>query len=189
MNRITSMAVAAALAVGSIGAAFAQTGADDPQHADGRNSRQNGNTYVRGMQQADRAAAQTERQNNSGGQTPPTYDRRGGYHQQEYGRGEYGRGEYGRGDYGHGDYGRGDYGHSGYGRGEERDWRTYGYEHRWHRGDRLPPEYRSHSYVVDDWRGHHLSAPPRGYHWVQQGNDYLLVAIATGIIASVLLNQ
>ncbi|MES1163856.1 MAG: RcnB family protein, partial [Rhizobacter sp.] len=29
----------------------------------------------------------------------------------------------------------------------------------------------------------------RGYHWVQTGGDYVLVAIATGIIASILLNQ
>jgi Ni/Co efflux regulator RcnB len=61
--------------------------------------------------------------------------------------------------------------------------------HSWHRGDRLPVEYRSRQYVVDDWRGHHLSAPPRGYHWVQAGGDYVLVAVATGIIASILLNQ
>ena len=38
-------------------------------------------------------------------------------------------------------------------------------------------------------RGHHLRQPPRGYHWVQSGNDFLLVAITTGVIASILLNQ
>jgi Ni/Co efflux regulator RcnB len=43
--------------------------------------------------------------------------------------------------------------------------------------------------VVDDWRAHHLSAPPRGYHWVQTGADYVLVAIATGIILQLLLNN
>ena len=64
-----------------------------------------------------------------------------------------------------------------------------GPEHQWHRGDRLPPQYRSRQYVVDDWRGHHLNAPPRGYYWVQSGADYVLIAIATGIIAELLLNQ
>jgi Ni/Co efflux regulator RcnB len=59
----------------------------------------------------------------------------------------------------------------------------------WYRGDRLPYQYRTRHYVVDDWRGHHLYAPPRGYQWVQSGGDYLLVAIATGLIASILLNQ
>jgi Ni/Co efflux regulator RcnB len=71
------------------------------------------------------------------------------------------------------------------------DWRGRGAgpNHDWYRGSRLPAEYNSRNYVVDDWRGHHLSAPPRGYHWVQSGGDYLLVAITTGIIASILLNQ
>ena len=42
-------------------------------------------------------------------------------------------------------------------------------------------------YVVEDWRGHRLSAPPRGYHWVQVGADYVLVAVATGIILQMML--
>jgi Ni/Co efflux regulator RcnB len=62
------------------------------------------------------------------------------------------------------------------------------YRH-WNKGDRLPREYWDRQYVVDDWRGHHLRQPPRGYHWVQSGSDYLLVAIATGIIADLLLNR
>lgn len=67
--------------------------------------------------------------------------------------------------------------------------RGAGPEHRFYRGGRLPPEYHDRQYVVDDWRGHHLRQPPRGYHWVQVGGDYVLVAIATGIILSVLLNS
>jgi Ni/Co efflux regulator RcnB len=59
----------------------------------------------------------------------------------------------------------------------------------WRRGDRLPAEYRHRQYVVDDWRGHHLSAPPRGYHWVQRGGDYILVAIVSGVILQLLLNH
>ena len=69
------------------------------------------------------------------------------------------------------------------------DGRGAGPDHAFYRGGRLPPEYRGRQYVVDDWRGHRLNAPPRGYHWVQAGGDYVLVAIATGIIASILLNQ
>lgn len=74
-------------------------------------------------------------------------------------------------------------------RDDYRDGRRDGYGHAWSRGDRLPAEYRTRQYVVDDWRSHRLNAPPRGYHWVQSGGDYLLVAIATGVIASILLNQ
>ena len=36
-----------------------------------------------------------------------------------------------------------------------------------------------------DYRHHHLKAPPHGYRWVQQGNDYLMIGIASGIIASI----
>jgi Ni/Co efflux regulator RcnB len=59
----------------------------------------------------------------------------------------------------------------------------------WRRGGHIPPQYRDRQYVVNDWRGHHLHAPPRGYQWVQVGGDYVLVAVATGIIAQLLLNQ
>jgi Ni/Co efflux regulator RcnB len=75
------------------------------------------------------------------------------------------------------------YGYDGYrGRGA-------GPDHSFYRGSRLPPQWRSRHYVVDDWRAHHLRPPPRGYYWVQTGADYVLVAIATGIIASIILNQ
>lgn len=59
----------------------------------------------------------------------------------------------------------------------------------WRRGGHVPREYMDRQYRVDDWRGHHLSAPPRGYQWVQVGNDYVLVALATGIIAQLLLSH
>ncbi len=72
---------------------------------------------------------------------------------------------------------------------EGHDQRGAGPGYQLHRGERLPVEYRHRHYVVDDWRGHHLSAPPRGYHWVQAGGDYVLVAIATGIIVQLLLNN
>jgi Ni/Co efflux regulator RcnB len=63
--------------------------------------------------------------------------------------------------------------------------------HRYQRGDYLPYQYRQRQYYVNDWRGNHrLYAPPQGYQWVQaDGGDYLLVAIATGLIANLLLNQ
>jgi Ni/Co efflux regulator RcnB len=59
----------------------------------------------------------------------------------------------------------------------------------WRRGGHLPREYRNRQYVVNDWRGHHLSAPPRGQQWVQVGGDYVLASIATGVIVQLLLNN
>ena len=72
---------------------------------------------------------------------------------------------------------------------ERRDERGAGPNHEFYRGGRLPAQYRHRQYVVDDWRGHNLSAPPRGYHWVQTGGDYVLIAIATGIIAQLLIGR
>lgn len=72
---------------------------------------------------------------------------------------------------------------------ERREERGAAPNHQFHRGERLPVEHRHRQYVVDDWRGHYLSAPPRGYHWVQTGGDYVLVAIATGIILQLLLSH
>jgi Ni/Co efflux regulator RcnB len=69
------------------------------------------------------------------------------------------------------------------------DKRGGGPRHDLRRGQRLNQEYRGNRYVVSDWRARHLSAPPRGHQWVQAGNDYVLAAIATGIIAQVLLSN
>jgi len=74
-------------------------------------------------------------------------------------------------------------------RDEGRRWDGAGPNHDIRRGGRLPARYRNHQYVVNDWRSHHLRPPPRGYHWVQTGGDYVLAAIATGIIAELIINQ
>ncbi|MGI4983803.1 MAG: RcnB family protein [Janthinobacterium lividum] len=58
-----------------------------------------------------------------------------------------------------------------------------------HRGGRLPGDYRDRQYVVDDWRGYDLQPPPRGYHWVGVGGDYLLVAIASGVISQIITGR
>ena len=72
---------------------------------------------------------------------------------------------------------------------DHHDERGAGPHHEFYRGGHLSPEYRHRQYVVDNWRAHHLSAPPRGYHWVQTGPDYVLVAITTGLIANIILGN
>ncbi|KAA8735700.1 RcnB family protein [Acinetobacter qingfengensis] len=59
----------------------------------------------------------------------------------------------------------------------------------WHRGDRLPPHFREKRYRVDNWRAHHLPRPPHGHRWVNVNGDYILVAVASGIITSILLHH
>jgi Ni/Co efflux regulator RcnB len=74
----------------------------------------------------------------------------------------------------------------------------YGQQGRWserapqyQRGDYLPYQFRQRAYYVNDWRAHRLYAPPRGYQWVQADNsgDYLMIAVATGLIANLLIDQ
>ncbi|ALK95978.1 hypothetical protein AB595_09320 [Massilia sp. WF1] len=84
--------------------------------------------------------------------------------------------------------GGGRYGNEGWG-GDERRWSGAGPEHSFRRGDRLPERYRNHQYVVNNYREHHLRPPPRGYHWVQTGGDYVLAAIASGVIADLIINH
>ena len=62
-------------------------------------------------------------------------------------------------------------------------------DHRFHKGQRLPAEWRHRQHVVSDWRAHHLTLPPRGQQWAQVGADVVLVAIATGVTTSLILNH
>ena len=56
--------------------------------------------------------------------------------------------------------------------------------HRWSRGE----HYDGQRYVVhhDDWDRYHLHAPPPGYEWVRSGDQFVMIAIASGIIASII---
>jgi Ni/Co efflux regulator RcnB len=40
---------------------------------------------------------------------------------------------------------------------------------------------------VIDYRTNHLRAPPRGYEWREVNGQYVLAAVATGVIASIIL--
>jgi len=64
--------------------------------------------------------------------------------------------------------------------------RDGGHRHRhWERGHR----YDGPNYVVRDYRHYRLRPPPRGYRWVRDDNhDYLLVAVATGIILDIAMH-
>lgn len=88
---------------------------------------------------------------------------------------------------------------------DRRDWRR---DHRYHAppprvvyrpapppryGWQVGRPYRNYYsgpvYVVNDYGHRHLRRPPRGHHWIRDDRgDMLLVAIATGIIADVVLS-
>jgi len=59
---------------------------------------------------------------------------------------------------------------------------------RWARGQRFDRRQARNYRVVTNYRNYRLQAPPRGYRWVRSGNDAVLVAISSGIIASVIAN-
>jgi Ni/Co efflux regulator RcnB len=66
-------------------------------------------------------------------------------------------------------------------RDDRRDYRRY------QRGQRLDARYRDNRYYVSDYRRHGLRAPPRGYRWQRVDDSYVLAAVATGLIASVII--
>ncbi len=82
-------------------------------------------------------------------------------------------------DYRHDD--RGHYDRSSYrhynGWHDRSDWRRGGYVSRsdWDRGYRV------------DYRRYHLRQPPYGYEWRRVNDDYVLAAVASGLIASIIV--
>lgn len=56
-------------------------------------------------------------------------------------------------------------------------------KHRWERGNRFE---RWRNYREVDYRRYHLRRPPAGHRWVRVDNDYLLIAIGSGLIASII---
>lgn len=62
--------------------------------------------------------------------------------------------------------------------------------HHFRRGEYLPSHEWRQAHFVRDWRARRLYAPAPGYGWVQADTgDYLLVALATGLIANILVAQ
>lgn len=59
---------------------------------------------------------------------------------------------------------------------------------KWQRGQRFDRRYASNYRVISNPYYYHLRAAPRGYRWVQSGNDAVLIAITSGIIGAVLAN-
>jgi Ni/Co efflux regulator RcnB len=77
---------------------------------------------------------------------------------------------------------------------DRREYRQERREHRqaqkayrqWQRGQVLPSQYRSQSYIVTDYDRYGLAPPPRGYQYYRSGNNVLLTAIASGLIGAVI---
>jgi Ni/Co efflux regulator RcnB len=57
--------------------------------------------------------------------------------------------------------------------------------HGWKKGGRIAAADWGRGQTVD-YHAHHLRQPPRGYEWRQVDGNYVLAAVATGLIASVI---
>lgn len=98
-------------------------------------------------------------------------------------------------------YDRRDHGDRGYDRYDSRYYYSYdgrnhppGRHNGWHkdyrRGQRIDVVYMQPRYYIDDYPRYHLAPPPRGHRWVRMDDGrMILIAVATGIIADVLLHH
>jgi Ni/Co efflux regulator RcnB len=71
--------------------------------------------------------------------------------------------------------------HSGWGQDQ-------GASHQWRGGERMGHNDWNGSQVVD-YRQHHLRRPSRGYEWRESNGQFVLGAIATGLIASAIVDN
>jgi Ni/Co efflux regulator RcnB len=63
---------------------------------------------------------------------------------------------------------------------------TYVKHDEWKKGYHMKDEDWKRAEPVD-YKTYHLKAPPRGYEWREVDGNYVLAAVATGIVASAII--
>lgn len=58
----------------------------------------------------------------------------------------------------------------------------------WQTGQRFDRGYATNYRIIDNPGDYRLREAPRGYRWVQSGNDAVLVALASGLIGAIAAN-
>ncbi|HEY1808138.1 MAG TPA: RcnB family protein [Acidobacteriaceae bacterium] len=69
---------------------------------------------------------------------------------------------------------------------DQRDHHHYVHHNDWRRGGHIDHGDWDRGEHVD-WHSRHLRRPPRGYEWREVDGNYVMAAVATGIIASVII--
>jgi Ni/Co efflux regulator RcnB len=69
--------------------------------------------------------------------------------------------------------------------GDQHEQSHYVHHAEWKKGARMQQSDWVRAQRID-YRQYHLSAPPRGYEWRSVDGNYVLAAVATGVIASVI---
>jgi len=59
--------------------------------------------------------------------------------------------------------------------------------HTWRQGEHMGYNDWNGAQRVD-YRARHLRRPPYGYEWRESNGNYILAAVATGVIASIIIN-
>ena len=67
---------------------------------------------------------------------------------------------------------------------DEHDSHQYVHHEEWKKGAKMRDEDWKRGEHID-YKEHHLRAPPHGYEWRSVDGNYVLAAVATGVIASV----
>ena len=69
-------------------------------------------------------------------------------------------------------------------------WHSHGWQTRsdWRRGGRIGWSDWRRGHEID-YRAHHLRRPPHGYAWRDVDGKYVLAAVASGVIADIILNE
>lgn len=69
---------------------------------------------------------------------------------------------------------------------EDAHHQTYVRHDDWHKGAKINHDDWNRGETVD-YRTYHLQEPPRGYEWREVDGNYVLAAVATGVIASAIV--
>jgi Ni/Co efflux regulator RcnB len=69
---------------------------------------------------------------------------------------------------------------------DDHDNHQYVHHEEWKKGAKIRDEDWKRGEQVD-YREHHLRAPPHGYEWRMVDGNYVLAAVATGVISSVIV--
>jgi len=57
----------------------------------------------------------------------------------------------------------------------------------WKKGYHMPPGDWGRGDRISNWNTYHLRRPPNGYEWRRVDGNFVLAAVATGVIASVVV--
>jgi len=70
----------------------------------------------------------------------------------------------------------------------QHDNHTYVRHDEWHKGAKINHDDWNRGEQVD-WRAHHLQAPRAGYEWREVDGNFVLAAVATGLIATAIVDS